>query len=201
LDCGSGNSCKTFDDARAMVDAVAAIDSHRHEVIFKWQLESKPAAPNKPLDHAVFDKAYKYATDKGYPCTASVFDRESLVFLLQRQVPFVKIACKSRHNDCYPLIDLIPRGIRVYVSFDCKSTEVYSFPNSVHMACIPQYPARLEDYRPAWPAYSDHCPGLELWNYYHPPILEKHLCMEHTKDNPDSGVFALTPDELKEVIG
>jgi sialic acid synthase SpsE len=49
-------------------------------------------------------------------------------------------------------------------------------------------------------AMSDHTVGLELWNKYHPTVWEKHVCLEHNDTNPDAGAFAITPEELKEVL-
>ena len=75
----------------------------------------------------------------------------------------------------------------------------------VSLACVPEYPAKLEDYGKMknWTAFSDHVVGLGLWEKYRPEIWEKHFVLEpNSPDNPDSmGGFAMDPDQLKEVIG
>jgi sialic acid synthase SpsE len=199
LDMGSGNTCRnSIDCAKRMIDAVVSLDSKKHEVLFKWQLENVDPPGQKKLDPEVFRAAYQYAESKGYQTTSSVFDKESLMFLYQFRVPFIKIACQPKLYK--PIGGLIPRMIPVYMSANPKE-EHPIYPPAVILCCIPEYPAKLSDYPPGRQAYSDHTPGLELWNYYHPPIWEKHFVLERTKGNPDSGVFAITPDQLKEVIG
>jgi sialic acid synthase SpsE len=200
LDLGSGNTCRNdIDYAKRMIDTVVDMDKKRHEVIFKWQLEKDDPPGQKKLDHSIFDEAFKYAMQKGYKTASSVFDEESLDFLLGYDTAFVKIACRP---DLYWLAGEVPRNVPVYMSVDGGSYKVHS--GIVLLLCIPQYPAKLEDYeRLGWCklAVSDHTPGLELWRKYQPPIWEKHYVLERSPDNPDSGPFAITPDELAEVIG
>jgi len=196
LDMGSGNTCKnSVDYAYKMIDAVAAIDSHKHEVIFKWQL-FKDEPPNVPLDHLVFGRAYAHAKGLGYKTTSSVFDKESLDFLLNFDIPFVKIACRPR---LYWLIGEMPRKIPVYISWDGK--QVAPMGSYTRMFCVPAYPADLKDYRDGELAYSDHVKGLKLWNKWHPDIWEKHFILEDDPNNPDCAGHAIKPDLLKEVIG
>ena len=211
LDFGSGNTCKN-DVAyiKRMIDALVAIDTHKHEVVIKWQLFKEPPASGGgslggkdiPLTHEAFTAAYEYAKEKGYRCTSSVFDKESLAFLLGFDVPFVKIACRP---DLYWLAGEIERKIPVYISADMRpgpdsaerrkwlmlSTEILS--------CVPKYPADIRDY--SWDtAFSDHVEGLGLWKAYKPDIWEKHFCLERDPSNPDSGPFAITPEELREIL-
>jgi sialic acid synthase SpsE len=188
-----------------MIDAVAEIDSHKHEVIFKWQLEEVDPPGQLKLDHNLFAAAYYYAKSLGYQTTSSVFDKASLMFLLTFDIPFVKIACRP---DLYWLIGKVPPEVWVVASFMDPLPIWCSRPFSAGITwlkCIPKYPATLQDYKDCMPAkfhFSDHAPGLELWEYCRgPDIWEKHFVLEREDSNPDSGVFALTPDQLKEVIG
>jgi sialic acid synthase SpsE len=201
LDMGSGNTCgNSADYARRMIDAVVSIDKKRHEVIFKWQLEKDDPPGQKKLEPSVFADAYYYAKERGYKTTASVFDIESLRTLLNFEVPFIKIACRP---DLYWLGGEVPRKIPVYLSSTAKANYVIYMPVQI-MICVPEYPAKLEDYPPGFNSYSDHAPGLQLWNRYppyHPEIWEKHFVLERSPANPDSGTFAITPPELEEVIG
>ena len=206
LDMGSGNTCKnSIPYVEKMINAVVAIDGHKHEVIFKWQLfQDEP--PNVPLDWFVFARAYKYAKDKGYKTTSSVFDRKSLDFLLTFDVPFVKIAARPTK---YWLVEKIPRGIPVYLSYkDPKDLPKPGMVLDKLMFCVPKYPAAMEDYErseylfsfPDCFAISDHTEGLYLWKRYHPDIWEKHFILEDDPSNPDAAGHAIKPDLLKEVL-
>jgi hypothetical protein len=201
LDMGSGNSCKNSADyAKLMIDAVAAIDSHRHEVIFKFQLfQDEP--PNIPLDHLVFNAAYYHAKSLGYKTTSSVFDALSLEYLLRYEIPFVKIACRPR---LYWLIGEIPRRVPVYVSY-WESRHIPFGGYITPMFCVPKYPAALSDYDDLKyedvPIVSDHTKGLELWNAYAPHVWEKHFILEDDPTNPDAAGHAIKPDLVKEIIG
>ena len=42
--------------------------------------------------------------------------------------------------------------------------------------------------------------GLNLWYEQKPAIWEKHFCLERDSGNPDSGPFAVTPNQLKEIL-
>lgn len=203
LDMGSGNSCKNdVDYAKCMIDTVAAVDSHKHNVILKWQLEDKDPPGQKRLDRAVFTLAYEYATEKNYLTTSSVFDYKSLAFLLQfPNIPFVKIACDPK---LYGMALGIPARIPVFISVAGRAVLPIHC-NFLH--CVPKYPATLEEYEAMFhptmlkASVSDHSPGLELWEKYQPQIFEKHLVLEREENNPDAGPFAITPDQLREVIG
>jgi sialic acid synthase SpsE len=199
---GSGNTCgNSIEYARRMIDTVVDMDKKRHEVIFKWQLEKDDPPGQKKLGQGVFKDVHKYTLEKGYKSGSSVFDIESLLFLISLQPSFIKIACRP---DLYWLAGAIPRSMPVYLSSNPANGNKECF-GPVHvLLCIPEYPAKLEDYeRAGWcrGPISDHTPGLELWRKYQPIIWEKHFVLERSKDNPDSGVFAITPDELEEVIG
>lgn len=197
LDIGSGMSIPDLYTGKKIIDSVAARDKHKHKIIFKTQL-FKDIPPNKPLSFEMFHFLFDYASESGYKLTASVFDEESLAFLLTFPIPFVKIAAPPQYRY---LVGKVPREITVYASnYSGRDGNLRS------LACIPKYPATLEEYMQIpWIAYydgvSDHTVGWELMALLQPDILEKHYCLEHTEGNPDAGEFAITPSELKEVIG
>lgn len=209
LDFGSGNTCKNdWLYAKQMIDELKAVDTGKHEVIIKWQL-FKEAGQNIPLDREIFRKAYEYAKKLGYQITSSVFDKESLDFLLQFDVPFIKLA-NRRELDW--LIGEIPRKVPVYVSYgsyeEMKSSKPF-MNNIVPLRCLSQYPAKLEDYieiietwfcGPDVLAISDHTTNFGLWYRYQPKIIEWHYVLKHDSNNLDGGPFARTPTMLAEVL-
>lgn len=198
LDIGSGRSLHNIPRAETMIAKVANMDSHKHRIVFKAQL-FQSAPPNIPLDHEAFDRLYHYCAALGYPMTASVFDKDSLAYLLRYSIPFVKIANRP---DLYWLIGEVPRKIKVYASV--KSFMEWPEWATEALCCVSKYPAALEDYYYVNDReikyVSDHTVGWELMRRADPFILEKHLCPEREADNPDSGPFACTADELREVI-
>ena len=247
LDMSSGNTCRN-DKAivKQMIGAIKAIDTGKHEIILKAQL-SLPDGINVPLDHDVFDYMYCYGNAQGYKTTSSVADLESLKFLLQYDVPFVKLP-NDRKLDY--LLAYIPRGIKVYISIgpnDIEHDDVdylndYGIvdKNMVFLSCISKYPATKEDYgyREEKDYYSmkygfylynqglsDHTINFDLYHAtkhhyflqsltWHNNIDEREKCAEkimnrrifewHFKleksTGPDSGPFARTPEELREIL-
>ena len=203
LDFGSGNTCRNdMSIVRRMIDELKAVDTGKHEIIIKWQL-FKRAGDNMPLDLCLFDGAYEHAKVKGYKTTSSVFDLDSLKFLLNYDIPFVKIA-NNRALDW--LIGEVPRKIPVYVSYD---TDVGCYENNgtgiETLACISKYPAQIWDYEEEFGDVtlrniSDHTVGLDLFKKYQPRIWEKHYVLEHDKSNLDGGLFATIPNELTEIL-
>jgi len=205
LDLGSGNTCDNDPKILCqMIDEVVECDTKKHEIIFKAQL-FKEEQPNRHLCHQVFRKAYEHARFKGYKMTSSVFDTYSLNFLLQFEIPFVKIACRP---DLYWLIGEVPRKIPVYVSWaDINDAEKYTNEHNCSglkwLLCVPKYPARVEEYygkvsRAPGVAISDHTVGTSLFTKYS-TIWEKHLKLEDST-GPDAGSFAVTPSQLAEIL-
>jgi sialic acid synthase SpsE len=199
LDIGSGNTCKNdIDYAKRMVDEVIKVDTKKHEVIFKAQLfDHRP--PNVPLKHYVFDRLYRHCRDLGYELTASIFDIESLDFLLPYNPCFVKIA---NRRDLDWLIGEIPRKYKVYVSVG--DSGVYwqlldDGPDPTPLFCVSEYPAPIEKYPSNVKYISDHTVGLDLWYRNEPEIWEKHYRLSDST-GLDAGPFAITPDELKEIL-
>ena len=73
------------------------------------------------------------------------------------------------------------------------------------MCCVPKYPADIKDYEKFSKedlkyAISDHTVGWELFKKYKPAIIEKHFVHERDPENPDAGMFAVTAEELKEIL-
>jgi sialic acid synthase SpsE len=199
LDMGSGAT--TLNDKkiiRKMINALEKVDTGKHEIVIKFQL-FKEAKPNIPLDHDIFEYAYGYGRDKGYQVTASVFDKESLEFLQDFDVPFIKIACRE---DLYPLVRKIDRAMVSYSS----SAEMGRNSRVTPLCCIRAYPATVRAYERSFPkiwlnkGISDHTVGFKLWNKYHPDFYEKHYVLERDPLNPDAGMFAATPAELEAIL-
>ena len=208
LDFGSGNTCRNDPNIiKRMIDEIVKIDTKKHSIVLKWQLFER-AGENKPLDHSVFRMAYYYAEKHGYKTTASVFDLSSLRYLLKFNIPFVKIA-NNRLLDW--LIGEVPRKIPVYVSVgNIDDYITYTREGIEAIACVSKYPATLKDYENTYKSslgcelqggcVSDHTVGLELFKKYQPEIFEKHYKLSDST-GLDAGPFAITPEELREIIG
>jgi sialic acid synthase SpsE len=207
LDVGSGATLPDYAAVDRIVDAVKHAWASDNDVVLKAQLFTN-IPPNKPLELPVFDHLYTKADKADIKVTASVFDEQSVKFLLGYPVPFVKIACRP---DLYWLGNLVPRGIPLYVSYDCRDPNAAGkIPEKadVALACVPEYPAQFNDYRSwvRWSGVSDHTAGLYLFQEIHRDtteitVWEKHL-VERRGDpkNPDSGEFALECMELVDVL-
>ena len=126
-DFGSGNTCKNdYNIIQNMIDEfVKAIGGTRDDVVIKWQLFQEAGA-NQPLNWRMFDYAYSYAHSYGYKTTASVFDPDSVKFLLRYPIPFVKYA-----NNVKLPTSLVPENVTLIRS-------------GHDMACISEYPATME---------------------------------------------------------
>lgn len=198
LDFCSGNTCKNnWEYAKRMIDELKAVDTGKHEVILKWQLFLR-VGENIPLRQEIFYKAYNYANNLGYKTTASVFDKESLNFLLEFPVPFIKIA-NNRKLDW--IIGEIPRRIPVY-----KSVSNYEERTSAdkYLCCVSEYPSRMSDYEDfddvsLIKGISDHTVNFNLFKKYIPDIVEWHYKLSDST-GLDAGPFARTPEELQEVL-
>ena len=188
LDFGSGETCRNDPDiAYRMIDELDKVDTRRHNVVIKWQLEKDPPTIERdgkkiratPLSQGVFALAYSHAYWKGYWTTASVFDDESLDYLLQFNVPFIKIANKPYK---YFLLKKIPKNKKVFVSigpgFD-KKVLSKEYPNVKFLHCVSDYPADPTVYETSFGralsySISDHTSDFYLYNKYRPCYWEKH---------------------------
>lgn len=214
LDFGSGNTCKNNKEIiKEMIDNLKKIDSGKFEIIIKWQL-FKTAGENIPLNQNLFVFAMRYAKEKGYKTTASVFDVDSLNFLLgfKDDIPFIKIANNSRY---YFLIGLIPRKIPIYISIpgeiddflktNGKNIDACLY-NLQYFYCVSKYPAAIGDYENNFILnteqlcyISDHTTNFDLFNKYKPNKIEWHYKLQNST-GLDAGEFARTPDQLKEIL-
>jgi sialic acid synthase SpsE len=200
LDFGSGNTCVNNKEViKQMYDELKEIDTKKHEIIVKWQL-FKVAGPNIPLKKEMFDYAYKYGNELGYKVTSSVFDLESLNFLLEYKISFVKIA-NNRMLDF--IIDMIPSKVPVYIS---KSKDLFlpGIKNELtELWCVSRYPATIEEYKklPLKKGcnISDHTNDFRLFYEYNPNIIEWHYKLDNST-GLDAGNFARTPKQLKEIL-
>ena len=191
---GSGNTCNNdLGKVREMIDSVKG-----HDLIIKWQLFLS-APPNKPLKRDVFRYAYEYAAEQGIQTTASIFDIDSLYFLQEFDIPFIKLA---NNDKCRK------------VAAQINTPMIVSYPAPAEMGkrklikplcCVSSYPAQVIAYEKRFTEYwlkqgiSDHTEGFELYHKYKPEIFEKHFILKHDKNNPDGGKFAMTPDDLGEL--
>jgi sialic acid synthase SpsE len=211
LDFGGGNTSKN-DKAyiKRMYDELNAIDTGKHEIICKWQLFEE-AGDNIPLTHDSFDFAYQYGTSLGYKVTSSVFDKNSLDFLLGYDVPMIKIA-NNRSLDY--LIGEIPRKIPICISIGEHESFVkylnideFAFPlnGDVRIFCVSNYPAKYDDYIAAFrpdqlhKGISDHTTDFSLFRKFEPKTIEWHYKLEDST-GLDAGEFARTPKQLQEVL-
>ena len=196
LDYPANNHQNNKAKIKKAVDQIKAIDSGKHEIFFKTQL-FRHAGDNLACTEEMFEYFYNYCSKLDYKCTASVFDKPSLDFLLKFDVPFIKIACNEKY---YHLIGEIPRKYKVLVSVASRGSAPPF--NVYEMSCVPEYPAIREDYYENFDDLdnlSDHTVGLELVRYADPMIWEKHLKLDDSI-GPDAGSFAATPDELKSIL-
>ena len=198
LDTGSGNgNGNDISYQKELIDSIVENKGDR-DIVIKYQLFME-AEPNVPLKRAVFDKAYNYAKKKGLQCTASVFDHESLAFLQGYEIPFIKLACNS---EVYKLA----RGINtpMVVSYPAIA-EMGKRKDITPLCCVTRYPGQMVQYEHNFISYwltqgiSDHTEGFSLWHKYQPTVYEKHYVLNHDKDNPDGGVFAMTAQDWGEL--
>jgi sialic acid synthase SpsE len=198
LDFGSGNTCKNDKSyIDKMYDELVKIDKEKHTIVVKWQLFEK-VGNNIPLQPDIFDYAYHKGEECGYDVTASVFDVNSLKFLLQYKILFVKLA-NNRELDY--LINYIPSSIFAFVSSD-KKIDLYDRQYK-HLWCISNYPANISDYEKLNLTFgcniSDHTSNFTLFRKYNPGIVEWHYKLDDS-NGLDAGEFARTPKQLDEIL-
>jgi sialic acid synthase SpsE len=166
-------------------------------LVIKWQL-FKEAGDNVPLHPNVFDAAYHFAmTNFGIETTASVFDKESLDFLLTYRIPFVKIANSIESKK---MMSNIKMEQKVIISTDVPNFMDFK-PNQL-LYCISKYPATTNEYETKFgdkmqEGISDHTTNFDLFNKYQPKVYEFHFKLEDSV-GPDAGEFARTPAQIKE---
>ncbi len=194
-DLGSGNSCRnSIDYAFRMIKAV--VDLNLPDVVIKWQL-FKHEGDNVPLSLEVFERAFKYAATWGIRTTASVFDKDSLDYLLTFPVPFIKLANKINSQI---LISDIPDDVPVIISTDKPDYKSARKLTDI-IYTVSKYPAEEKDYDKFGDklkqGLSDHTTSWQLYQKWHPEIYECHFVLEHDKNNPDGGSFSRLPEDFK----
>ena len=216
LDCGSGSQCNNdFDKVKKLIESAAILKSDKYDLILKWQLFDK-SEELKSLAWQIFEYAYYNAKDLGLKTTASVFDEKSLSFLLQHDIPFVKLSART---DLYWLVEKIPEDIPIL--FSVPSFDWYQeLKNRIKrkagfatMCCIQNYPAEEKTYKQEYDNWalghtgylhrglSDHTTNFNLFKEYQPIIWEKHFILKHGKtDDPYGDLFCATIEELSEVL-
>jgi sialic acid synthase SpsE len=200
---GSGNTCKNdIFYCRKMLNALKAVDTGKNKIVIKWQL-FQAAGDNIPLQRKVFDQSYNDASSMGYECTASVFDLDSLYFLMTNyKVPFIKIA---NNKALYDLIKHIPRRIPVYYSVNGKDQPDGIGLSDKSLCCVSDYPANVADYTSRFTpeqlkaGLSDHTKNLKLFKQIQPEIWERHIKLDDST-GLDAGDFASTPEQLKDIL-
>jgi sialic acid synthase SpsE len=196
LDLGSGNSCRnSIDYAFRMVKAV--VDLSLSDVVIKWQL-FKREGDNVPLSLEVFERAFKYAATWGIRTTASVFDKDSLDYLLTFPVPFVKLANKVSSQI---LIKDIPDDVPIILSTDKPDYKSARKLTDV-IYTVSKYPAEEKDYDKFGDklkqGLSDHTVNWKLYQRFKPAIYECHFKLKDTTGN-DAGAFARLPEQFAEM--
>ena len=207
LEFGSGNTCKNNKEyVQKMLDALRAVDNDNFDIVIKWQLFEKTAGDprNIPLKKSVFDYAYRYAKDLGYKTTSSVFDVASLDFLLEHDIPFVKISCNSTYDF---LMDSVPKNMWIYKSISmglgCKADGL----KRLYLNCIPSYPASTKAYMDMLQTtnkylkyyISDHTDNWKVFKWFRPDVYECHFKLKDST-GLDAGVFARTPEQLGAIL-
>lgn len=192
LDIGSGNG--QGNDIEYQKDVIDSLEGK--DVILKYQLFQN-VAPNTPLKRDVFRACYKYAKKKGLQVTSSVFDLDSLHFLQEFEIPFIKLA-----NN--PAVYSLARGIKTPMIISYSSIAEMGKRKLIKpLCCVSRYPAQpiqyMKNFTPEWlsQGISDHCEGFDLYHKYQPEVYEKHYVLKHDKSNPDGGVFACTVKDLE----
>ena len=221
LDISANTHKNSMSYVKRMIDELVKVDSRKHEVVIKHQL-FREAGENIPLQLSVFDYAYWYAEQQGYQTTASVFDLDSLRFLLTYDIPFIKIANRP---DLYWLAEEIPREKDEYGNMSNVALPIISISNQDDISgiimvnramavlfCVSEYPATMEQYEQSFPSMgslinldsatygiSDHTTDFTLYHKYKPEIYECHYKLADST-GLDAGDFARTPEQLKEIL-
>ena len=145
----------------------------------------------------IFKYAYHIAEDCGIATTASVFDENSLDFLLHFDIPFIKIANRP---ELYKLAGQIPRDIPVIFSISKWEDITYNW-KSNFLCCVSKYPAQAGDYEDIFNSeqleysISDHTENFDLFLKYKPKLYECHFCLEDST-GLDAKSFARRPKDI-----
>ena len=201
IDMGSGETCQNDEHiVQRMIDELAAVCTHKDEVVLKWQLfEEMPTL--EPLRHEVYAYAVAYAEKKDFKTTASVFDGPSLEYLIKWKPPFIKLACR----------EYLLRYLKTIERHDIKAIVSIASPNrksyigkANYLCCVPKYPASPNEYESMFwgnlsVGISDHTSDFRLYTKYQPWIYESHFKLEDSI-GADAGPWSKTPAQWREIL-
>jgi sialic acid synthase SpsE len=110
----------------------------------------------------------QYAKNLSIELFASAFDKERLAWLIELDVPYLKIPSKMYKRDPRLIEKALNSGKKTFISngFDSNSFEYKDYENAVYFYCVPKYPANLEDVclpnfrNSIYQGYSDHTYGM-----------------------------------------
>ncbi len=205
LEMQDGMMCKNDKSiVKMMIDeAVKHVPEHIN-LIFKWQLYTfiKTYVEVIPLKHEVFEYAHEYAASLGYQTTASAFDADSLFYLQQFKIPFVKLACKTNLYDFRKNLWSLNGDYKAVVSVENKQDFATMATNGPVLCCVPKYPATISEYENTFGellhySISDHTVGLDLYNKYKPIIFEKHFYINGLESWDRE--WAIKPEDLSKL--
>lgn len=201
-DGGMSQNSKTT--VKQMIDSVVNNIPPNINLIFKWQLyqKIKTYVEIMPLKHEIFEFAHEYAANLGYETTASVFDQESLSYLQQFKVPFIKLACKTNLYDFRKNMWSLDGNYKTVISVENKNDFATMVTSGSLLCCVPKYPAAISEYESEFGellyyGISDHTVGLDLYNKYKPIIFEKHFYMDGLESWDKN--WAIKPEELHKI--
>lgn len=174
----------------------------------KFQLfakDSEFAKNNIWLDPELYREISIYAKEQGLDIGASVFDDDSLDFLLGTHPSFVKFAY-SQKNQEQRIWEVLKMGVETIVSCDVMSDKRTPIP-CLRLFCIPQYPVYFQvcfdELFPRFDGFSDHTLGFEqTMNAVSAgaKVIEKHMRIDpYDFTTPDSQ-FALAPAEFSAMV-
>lgn len=176
------------------------------------------------LTYEEFTKLKTYCDKQNIIFTSSPFDLQSAEFLMQLNVPYIKIPSGEITN--YPLIKylakfnknvIISTGLstikEIKWAIDLFTKNGTSLDNISILHCNTQYPTPYEDVNlnviqtlikkfKIRVGYSDHTLGIEIplaAVALGATIIEKHFTLDKTLPGPDQST-SLDPTELKEMI-
>lgn len=160
--------------------------------------------PNIWLKPEFFSKAFNYGKKIGLPVSASVFDKENAVFLLEHKPVFVKLAYSQRKMAHWIITE--PTNAELIISCDTMSDHLVP-KNATKLYCIPHYPVLFEvafdELFPRFDGFSDHTLGLRQTQRAIDAgalVIEKHVRLGYDDELscPD-GRFSVNLKDLKKL--
>ena len=171
--------------------------THKNEIVIKWQLFTE-IGDLLPLDHNVFEWAYQYAEMHDFKTTASVFDNESLDYLLHFKVPFIKLACRDY---LFKYLRKIERHDVTAIISIREPQQKAIVGQARYLCCVPEYPAKAKMYESIFGGslsvgISDHTSDFMLYKKYEPLFYESHFKLPDS-EGADNGPWSKTPEQWR----